>query len=1122
MKTIYPLRLILPLILILLSIPMLVASYLHETGHAEKQINELLRQRSSHTSSQLASLVRDALLQNDKARIQRTLQSVITQPNLLWAVMLDENHTVIFSTDYRLDKWSIDQLPDADSHSQFTTLHDGITSKTYFNADQSTLYAVYPLYLDLQKRTGHILLSYDAQTLRNTARHEARLRAIHIAFAILLLAGLIWLYLHWFLVRRIERLATEIQQNRDLQIPWTGIKGNDEITRLSDAFIQLAGHLRQQNTELQKEELRSRQLSQFFSLLSETNATIARSTSIDELLSHVCDIAVGIDDIAAAWIGILDEEGKYVVPSASANVPDEYLAALIIPMDADNPLGQGPTGKALRSGKHHISNDFLADTDNLAWHALARKAGLQGSAAFPLHHENRVVGVLNFYTTEVNMFNDKLVQLLDGMARDISFAMDSFQSEARRKQAEIRLAEHSHHLDERVKELQTLFVANEVMAQHDLDMDNKLQQITSLLLAAMHNQKHAWAKIMLDGQTYSAGIEGKQAQVTAPILQANTVIGHIHAGCSHDEHNCTLHTKQNLLSILATQIARLHAEQLANEQLELAGLVFENSHEMIIITDARQHVLSINKAFTRISGYTEEELLGKHIRTIKSGRQDRAFYADMWREISEVGHWQGELWNRNKAGELYPVLSSITAVYKQGALTHYISVATDISRYKQAEERIRYLAYYDPLTELPNRTLLKDRARQILYKAEHDGTNAAFLFLDLDHFKTINESLGHLSGDELLQEVAYRINRILLHTDTFGRIGGDEFLVILDGTNAANAVQLAHKLLAALAQSFVISNHSINISASIGIAIYPNDGNHFHDLLKNSEIAMHKAKDLGRNQYYFFTPDLNEAALERFTLESALRVALEKKQFCLHYQPQVDTASQQIIGVEALLRWQHPEFGFISPGKFIPIAEDSNLIGKIGAWVIREACRQGTTWQQTGLPGMIISVNVSVRQFTQSDILAEVRQALTDSGLPAGQLELEITESLLVHDLDNTLTLLRRLHDLGVRIAVDDFGTGYSSLAYLKRFPIDKLKLDQSFVRDLVDDMDDRAVSAGIISLGHSLDMVVIAEGVETAEQLDILRELGCDEIQGYYYSKPLPASELQDWLAGYGQRFPS
>ncbi|GAB4293720.1 MAG: hypothetical protein Kow0096_09510 [Thiohalomonadaceae bacterium] len=991
MNWLYPLRHVIPLALILSSLPLLAILYLLELRQADTVIQQELSQRAAHSGNQLAMLLRDALAREDWEGVRRTLQSVVTQPDLRWAVLVDEKDQVLYSTDYRLLQRSLAALPDAPDAALLARARQTLAGESRFDGTNAVLHAVYPLRLSLQSgelraaRIGALVFVYDAARQRALAYHDAARHAIYSFIGAMLIAGLFWLYLHFSLVRRIGQLTTAIQHEHAAAASLPPIAGRDEIALLSQQFSRLIQRLTAQNAALQQAERHSRRLSDFYATLSRANTAIVHSRSLDELLPRICAIAVENSGLKAAWIGFADEQ-RHIRPVASANMPEDYLANLHISLDPAVPQGQGPTATAMRKGEHYLCNDFLHDPHTAAWHEHARAAGFLASAAFPLRREGQVIGALNLYGGEANLFSDDLVQLLDEMALDISFALDNFLREERRHQAE--------------------------------------------------------------------------------------------------------------------------------EQLRLAALVFDNSRELIVITDAEGHIISVNRAFTKVTGYRPDEVIGKHVRTIKSGRYEQPFYAAMWQAIKETGNWQGELWNRRKNGELYLALSSISAVHDaQGNVTKYISVSTDITEYKQAEDRIRYLAYYDPLTELPNRTLLRDRGEQILSKAERNHAPAAFLFVDLDHFKTINDSLGHLSGDSLLQEATQRLRAALRHTDTVGRLGGNEFLIILGHTDATSAAHIARNLLMRLSQPFVIDGHTLNITASIGIALYPGDGTNFDDLLKDSDVAMYKAKELGRNRYHFFTPELNQAAMERLTLESALRTALEQNQLSLYYQPQIDLASGKVIGVEALLRWQHPQMGFISPARFIPIAEESGLISQIGTWVLREACRQNKAWQEAGLPPMVMAVNVSTRQFSLGDILAAVQHALAESRLQAEHLEVEITESLLAQDLENTLWVLEELNRLGVQIAVDDFGTGYSSLAYLKRFPLHKLKLDQSFVRELEHDADDRAIASGVVNLGHSLGLVVIAEGVETGAQLDILRRLGCDEIQGYLYSRPLPPEELAAWL---------
>jgi diguanylate cyclase (GGDEF)-like protein/PAS domain S-box-containing protein len=566
---------------------------------------------------------------------------------------------------------------------------------------------------------------------------------------------------------------------------------------------------------------------------------------------------------------------------------------------------------------------------------------------------------------------------------------------------------------------------------------------------------------------------------------------------------------------VVTTIADITARRDNEEQLRLAWTVFRNSVEAIIITDARQRILSVNRAFTDVTGYSAEEALGLTPRLLKSGHHDRSFYEAMWRDIESHGFWQGEIHDRRKDGTLYPSALSISAVHdKAGRITHYVAVFSDITERKASEARIAFLAQHDSLTGLPNRALLHDRLDQALANAARQGTRIALLFLDLDRFKTINDSLGHMMGDQLLQGVALRLSGCVRETDTVSRQGGDEFLIVLTHVEMPDdAARVAEKILDRLRPPFDIDGQQLGTSFSIGIALYPEDGNTAESLMKNADTAMYHAKENGRNTYRFFDERMNVNALERLHLENGLRLAMENEEFLVYYQPQVDLASGRIIGAEALLRWFSGVMGGISPARFIPLAEECGLIVPIGEWVLHTACRQARKWQDEGLPAIPVAVNLSALQFRRADIVATVSRALQESGLQGCWLELELTESLLMQSGPEVEAILSRLKALGVRLSIDDFGTGYSSLAYLKRFPVDRLKIDQSFVRDITDDPDDAAIVRAIIQLGRSLRLEVIAEGTETPEQMDFLRYERCTAAQGYLFAPPLPAEAVTELL---------
>lgn len=531
-------------------------------------------------------------------------------------------------------------------------------------------------------------------------------------------------------------------------------------------------------------------------------------------------------------------------------------------------------------------------------------------------------------------------------------------------------------------------------------------------------------------------------------------------------------------------------------------------------------VLEVNKAWTEATGYAHadiptvadwlENAYGKN-------KQEVQYVKVVVNRVYEISHKvnQGEYVIRCKDGSLRTWHFSAAPVGKLPDGRRYVvSMAQDISDSKAAQEQIEFLAYHDALTRLPNRLLAKDHLEQAIFAAERDGGKVALLFIDLDKFKTINDSLGHVIGDELLKAVSVRLGECLRDTDTLSRQGGDEFLIVLSDMQDTDCITVvAEKILVRLAEPFMIEHHELAISLSIGIAVYPDDGKDFDTLLKQSDTAMYQAKESGRNTYRFHTDQMNIDAIEHLRMRNGLRRALEQDEFVLHYQPQISLANGAIIGVEALIRWHHPELGMVPPGRFISIAEDSGLIVPMSDWVLLEACRQAVTWRKSGLPELQVAVNLSAVQFKRGDVEKSVTYALAESGLDPALLELELTESILIKDTEKVLNTVRRLKALGVKLSIDDFGTGYSSLSYLKQFNVDKLKIDQSFVRDMADDPNDAAIVNAIIQMAKSLNLATIAEGVENERQLALLRLQNCDEVQGYHFARPMPADELANFL---------
>ncbi|HEX2530262.1 MAG TPA: EAL domain-containing protein [Burkholderiaceae bacterium] len=553
------------------------------------------------------------------------------------------------------------------------------------------------------------------------------------------------------------------------------------------------------------------------------------------------------------------------------------------------------------------------------------------------------------------------------------------------------------------------------------------------------------------------------------------------------------------------------------ERLRQAAIVFETTRESVIVTDGERRIVMVNPAFTEISGYTEHEIIGQPASILNPTQRPEEAYAGIWETARASGYWQGEIWSRRKNGEIYPELLSMTAVRDDaGGIKNYVAVLTDISRLKASETKLAFLAHHDPLTRLPNRLLVMSRLEHAIDMAARENARLALLMLDLDRFKDVNDSFGHGTGDELLQQVATRLATYVRDVDTVSRLGGDEFAIVLETIEQPeDAARIANEIILGLSAPWPLSNGvEVRIGVSIGISIFPDHGVTTNELMQQADAALYQAKTEGRGCFRYFSENLTRGARERIELEARLHRAIGNGELRVHYQPQIDIASGRIVGAEALVRWQDPQHGLIPPNRFIPIAEATGLINEIAEWVLRETCLQGRRWIDAGLPRLTLGVNLSPRQFLHGDIGDTVAKMLAETGFPATCLELELTESALMEREAEAVEILNRLRALGVRLAIDDFGTGYSSLAYLKRFPLDVLKIDKRFVDDIPHDGDDMEIAAAIVAMGHSLGLKVLAEGVERADQLAFLRQKGCDTYQGYLTSAPVPAAAFAALLA--------
>lgn len=605
-------------------------------------------------------------------------------------------------------------------------------------------------------------------------------------------------------------------------------------------------------------------------------------------------------------------------------------------------------------------------------------------------------------------------------------------------------------------------------------------------------------------------------RITGPVAKLENAAHAIHEG------NFALRVEEEgpreIAAVAQEFNAMLNAQQQSVEQLRIAAAAFE-SQESMIVTDANSVILRINKAFTKTTGYTAGEIVGLKPSVLKSGRHDADFYRTMWETINRTGGWQGEIWDRRKNGEVYPQWLTISAVKNdEGAITHYIGSHFDISSRKQAEKKIHELAFYDQLTNLPNRTLLLDRLSQSMTAGIRTGSYGALLLIDLDNFKTLNDTLGHDMGDLLLKQVARRLSDSIRAEDTVARLGGDEFVVMLvnlstsKGDASIQVEIISEKIRSALNRTYLLQEVSYHCTSSIGATLFSGHQVSLDELLKQADLAMYKSKESGRNAMCFFDPTMQATVVERAALEAGLRRAIQENQFILHYQAQVD-GTNHVIGAEALLRWQHPQRGVVSPAEFIPLAEETRLILPLGHWVMETACTQLAAWAtQADMAALTISVNVSAHQFRQPDFVEQVLAILKHTGANPRRLKLELTESLLVKNVPEVIKKMFALQAEGISFSLDDFGTGYSSLSYLKNMPLDQLKIDKSFVRDVLIDSNDAAIAKTVVALAQNMGLGVIAEGVETEGQRAFLESIGCHTYQGYFFSRPVPVEDFEEF----------
>ena len=977
--------------------------------------------------------------------------------------------------------------------------------KRYHDFKASIMRPIEEFYVMMKKRT-------------DTAVHHAKRVALYLRI-LFIFTGIFLLFMLWRLHKTLYLILGSDADTLYQHISRIG-KGDFsiDITVKEELRESVLGWLKETQSKLKEMMASNQRLTQLYAALSQCNQAIVRCTSEEELFTTICRNAVTFGGMKMATISMMDKEKQQIRPVAFYGEGTDYFNKAVISSDPNDPLGQGPTGRAYHENRPVWCQNFLNDPITAPWHENGKKYGFGSSAALPLHRNSEIVGVFSMYAQETEAFDEPVRRLVKEMVLDISYALESFARDRAREKAENALSESNNLLKSIIdtapvrifwkdRELNYLG-CNKIFANDAGEADQSTvigKNDTQLCWREQAALYQADDRRVMESGVPKLFYEEPQTTPEGDVIWLSTS----KIPLFDKKHNVI-----GILGIYEDMTLRKNMELSLEREKNTAQNYLDIVGVMIMVLDMDNKVKLINRRGCEILGYSADEIIGKEWMEnfIPQRFKDKVHeIADSLSkpDASRITYFENPI--LTKEGEERIIAWSNTPLFDaDGETIGVLTSGEDITDRLAAEERSRYLANYDSLTGLPNRAYLDGYIKYTLNLAKRNNETVSVMFLDLDRFKDVNDTLGHNVGDKLLIESAKRLKSILREEDTVARLGGDEFIILLPNIDMGGADKVAQKLLETMKRAFQIGSHELSLTASVGIALYPNDGESFEVLYKNADSAMYRAKQEGRNGYCFFTEEMQKHSVRNLELSNALRHCIEQNQLELYYQPQISSTDGKIIGAEALLRWHHPELGLVSPAEFIPVAEENGLILPIGEWVLHTAAKQAKEWMDKGAEPIIMAVNLSAVQFRHLSLPETVSNILKEVALPPEYLEIELTESAAMHDPKKAIGIMDDLHNLGVRMSIDDFGTGYSSLSYLKKFKIYKLKIDQSFIRDINIDKEDKAIVGAIISMAKSLGLQTIAEGVETVGQLEYLKEQGCNELQGYFYSKPLPKREFE------------